>query len=155
LPIHGYGRIRALTIGPDGYLYFSTSQKDPPEGTPKPGDDMILRIRPAASFKNAVAGSKITNSNENTATATQKNIAAVKYTQLCAACHGTKMQGTRKAQSLIDGKWNYGAGRSNIIKNIRQGITDKGMPAWDGALRKEEIEMLADYILAKEKAAHK
>jgi glucose/arabinose dehydrogenase len=40
-----YGRIREVAEGPDGYLYFSTSNKDD-RGSPAPDDDRILRLVP-------------------------------------------------------------------------------------------------------------
>jgi glucose/arabinose dehydrogenase len=40
-----YGRIRAVVEGPDGYLYFSTSNRDG-RGSPASNDDRILRIVP-------------------------------------------------------------------------------------------------------------
>lgn len=40
-----YGRIRAVTQGPDGAIYFSTSNRDG-RGTPANTDDRIFRIRP-------------------------------------------------------------------------------------------------------------
>lgn len=39
-----YGRIRDITEGPDGALYFATSNRDG-RGKPAPSDDRILRIR--------------------------------------------------------------------------------------------------------------
>jgi len=42
----GYGRIRDVVLGPDGYLYFGTSNRDG-RGDPAAADDRILRIRPA------------------------------------------------------------------------------------------------------------
>lgn len=40
-----YGRIRDVAEGPDGYLYFSTSNKDD-RGTPASDDDRIIRLVP-------------------------------------------------------------------------------------------------------------
>lgn len=39
------GRVRNILQGPDGYLYFSTSNQDG-RGSPLPGDDHIYRIVP-------------------------------------------------------------------------------------------------------------
>lgn len=41
-----YGRIREVIFGPDGFLYFTTSNRDG-RGSPAGDDDRILRIRPA------------------------------------------------------------------------------------------------------------
>jgi glucose/arabinose dehydrogenase len=41
-----YGRIREVAEGPDGYLYFSTSNRDG-RGSPAADDDRIIRLVPA------------------------------------------------------------------------------------------------------------
>ncbi len=41
-----YGRIRDVAVGPDGAVYFTTSNTDG-RGTAQPGDDRIMRIAPA------------------------------------------------------------------------------------------------------------
>ena len=41
-----FGRLRAITEGPDGALYVGTSNFDG-RGEPRPGDDRIIRIEPA------------------------------------------------------------------------------------------------------------
>ncbi len=141
---HDYGRIRALTVGPDGYVYFSTSQKDPPEGKPKEGYDMILRLRPSGltvthdtSSLNQIKTIKIFSA---------KNTAQLYY-GLCASCHGDKMQGTEKAKSMLDTSWMNGGTKAGIIKSIHDGMINKGMPAWQGAITDKQIEKLAAYIL--------
>lgn len=42
-----YGRIRAVTVGPDNLLYLSTSNQDGRAKQVNPGDDIILKIDPA------------------------------------------------------------------------------------------------------------
>lgn len=41
-----FGRIRTVLLGPDGYFYFMTSNRDG-RGTPRKGDDKIIKIDPA------------------------------------------------------------------------------------------------------------
>ncbi len=40
-----FGRLRAVTVGPDGYLYISTSNTDG-RGNTKSGDDKVIRLNP-------------------------------------------------------------------------------------------------------------
>jgi glucose/arabinose dehydrogenase len=41
--VKNYGRIREVAEGPDGYIYFSTSNRDG-RGKPAADDDRILRL---------------------------------------------------------------------------------------------------------------
>jgi glucose/arabinose dehydrogenase len=40
-----FGRLRAVAVGPDGWLYLSTSNKDG-RGDVRDGDDKIIRVNP-------------------------------------------------------------------------------------------------------------
>ncbi len=44
---HEYGRIRDVIVGPDDFLYISTSNKDG-RGNPQENDDKIMRVNPSA-----------------------------------------------------------------------------------------------------------
>lgn len=138
-----FGRIRSLVVGPDGYLYLSTSNYDPPEGKGMPPFDMILRLRPTADKLKKVTAKAIT---ANTKSKTQRSTTAALFQQLCASCHGNNATGTVKAMNFAKGKYSYGSDKKSVIKNITMGIPTKGMPAWGGAISAAEIEKLAIYI---------
>lgn len=158
-----FGRIRALAEGPDGYLYFSTSQVDPPESRMQAGDqafDMIVRIRPsppghAGSISYGLTEKLQTAINDSasltTAAKAGSHSSPAQYALLCAGCHGAAMEGREKIPSLADKEWLNGSTRPAIKKSIAQGITSKGMPAWEGVLTATEIDRMADYILKKAK----
>ena len=141
---HQYGRIRALLVGEDGSIYFSTSQKDPPEGKPMKDYDMICRIRPAFTTTNFGADSTTMNAIAEQ-TKTKKTIKNI-YIELCASCHGKNMEGTERAKTMLDKDWMNGGSKKDIFKSTHDGIIDKGMPAWQGALTDKEIDGLAKYI---------
>lgn len=46
LLVNEFGRLRDVILGPDGFLYLLTSNRDG-RGSPKPDDDRLLRIVPA------------------------------------------------------------------------------------------------------------
>ncbi len=67
----------------------------------------------------------------------------------CAVCHGQELQGIM-GPNLVDAYWINGKGSlSDIAKNIRVGIVDKGMPAWETQLPNEEITSLVAFIASK------
>ena len=42
--VRAFGRLRAVAMGPDGMIYFTTSNRDG-RGAPRPGDDRVFRLR--------------------------------------------------------------------------------------------------------------
>lgn len=158
-----YGRIRALAQGPDGNLYFSTSQVDPPESKLAPGEqgfDMIIRLRPALEtdkpalyIPTSMAATETNAINTITAasyTAAARNPATV-YAQLCSSCHGTDLRGKQNVPNLTDSVWLHGKRKEEIARSVSNGRVEKGMPAWKGVLSEAEIDQLADYILLNAK----
>lgn len=68
------------------------------------------------------------------------------YQGKCAACHGQELQGAI-GPNLVDDYWIHGKGRlADIIKVVRQGVLDKGMPAWEAMLKEEEIKSVVAFI---------
>lgn len=74
------------------------------------------------------------------------------YQKHCASCHGKDLTGGN-AQSMVDGVWQYGAGRGSITRNIKFGISAFGMPDYREALSDKEIKQVVDYILKEEEQA--
>lgn len=146
-----YGRIREVVAGPDGYIYFSTSQHDPPEGQPKPGYDKIFRLIPAkdpADGNTVVAGNTVLEKSKDPVSVKEsvRNEQSV-FQQLCANCHGGNLQGTAAAGSLVDGIWKFGGAEKAIFFSIKKGHPEAGMPAWEGALTDKQIKRLVDFIV--------
>jgi glucose/arabinose dehydrogenase len=145
-----YGRIRSLVTGPDGYIYFSTSQIDPAEGQPRPDYDMILRMRPSGSKNNLLSSQKI-DANTVAQTGPSKITTTMLIQQMCASCHGDNLKGTDKGANLMAPQLKHGADKPSLINTITTGVLDKGMPAWNGAISKVDIDKIAGYILLKRK----
>lgn len=73
------------------------------------------------------------------------------YTQYCATCHGANFQGGM-AQSLTDGKWQFGSTYEEIAKSISKGIIESGMPSFSNVLSDDQINDLVEFI--NEKTEH-
>ena len=74
------------------------------------------------------------------------------YAQACAQCHGAELQGGQ-AQSLKDAVWQFGSKRSHIFRNIKYGISDFAMPAFEEALSDDGINRVLDFVLDFEKSS--
>ncbi len=68
------------------------------------------------------------------------------YIKHCASCHGRDLKGGN-AQSMVDGVWQFGAGRGELFRSIKFGISSRGMPDYQHALNDDQINGLMDYIL--------
>ena len=67
--------------------------------------------------------------------------AAANYQEYCSGCHGEQLK------SFVDRQWIYGSSKDALIKAIKIGYPDDGMPGYDTTFTDDEIADLADYIL--------
>jgi glucose/arabinose dehydrogenase len=63
------------------------------------------------------------------------------YRDYCASCHGANME------AFVQRRWVYGHTREALIKGIKHGYPEGGMPAYEQTFNAEEIAALADYII--------
>ncbi len=66
----------------------------------------------------------------------------------CAMCHGENLEG-KIGPNLTDKIWIHGGKNSEIVQTVRQGVSAKGMPPWEGLLNAEEIFGVVALIKSK------
>jgi aldose sugar dehydrogenase len=141
-----FGRLREVTVAPDGALWVTTSEFDPPEGRRTPGFDHIIRLTPAG-------GTVAKIDRPPTAKDIPRPVGAKAiYQATCLSCHG---DGTDLSMNsnLFDRKWNLIKGTdSEIHQIIRDGNVARGMPGFAGSLTSKEIDQLIVYIHEREAA---
>lgn len=67
------------------------------------------------------------------------------YARVCAACHGTRLQGGQ-GPSLLAQNYRHGPDDASVARSIRDGYPSHGMPAWGSILSAAEIKDLVGYI---------
>jgi len=67
------------------------------------------------------------------------------YAEFCSGCHGDHMEGG-KAESLIDRKWLHGGDHASLLRSIRKGYPQEGMPAFKATINDAEANALIFYI---------
>lgn len=70
------------------------------------------------------------------------------YGMFCQACHGPEDTTIDSPSNLFDTKWYNSDGPHGIEKTIREGIAEKGMPAWGQMISDEEISSIIAYLLS-------
>jgi glucose/arabinose dehydrogenase len=74
------------------------------------------------------------------------------YQKACASCHGKDLRGGQ-AQSLVDAVWQFGAGRGDRMRNIKHGVPDFAMPAFETTLTDRQIRSILEFLEQAEKTA--
>jgi len=91
---------------------------------------ILLAVSPAAS--------------QTAAEAPRRDVARV-YAEICAACHGPRLEGG-KAQSLVDDVWVSGGTDADLQRTIADGRPEAGMPAFRSLLTEPEIRAMVYYL---------
>lgn len=132
---HKIGRIREVKVAPDGAIWITTSEIDPPEGRNNPGYDQVIRLTP--------------ESEPATQTPARPVGGVALYAANCASCHGTSTErGT--ASNLFDKQWQYGRRDIDIRSAIHDGAFDPEKHAFGKTLADEEIEELLRFVRIRE-----
>ncbi|MER2491776.1 c-type cytochrome [Catenovulum sediminis] len=70
------------------------------------------------------------------------------FESVCAACHSADLSGAM-GFNLKDGEWVHGGQPSDIFKNIQNGFSQAGMPAFKNILNEQQVKQITAYILSK------
>jgi mono/diheme cytochrome c family protein len=65
----------------------------------------------------------------------------------CATCHGKLGEGGI-GPNLADEYFLHGAGMASIVRILNIGVAAKGMIAWRGILKEDQIQQVASYVMA-------
>ena len=74
------------------------------------------------------------------------NPMADKFTSVCATCHGTTQAKGPVGPSLFADTWTHGGDDDSIVKSIKNGYPEKGMPAFKDQMTDPEIWQMIAYI---------
>ncbi|HYC71875.1 MAG TPA: PQQ-dependent sugar dehydrogenase [Opitutaceae bacterium] len=74
----------------------------------------------------------------------RKDVAKV-YAEICANCHGADLSGGQ-APSMLDDLWAHGSDDASLAKSIRDGVPEKGMPAFSSVLSDADVRAMVIFI---------
>ncbi|MCU0625635.1 MAG: c-type cytochrome [Gemmatimonadaceae bacterium] len=69
------------------------------------------------------------------------------FTKMCASCHRAD-GGGMIGPNLADAYWLHVKSASDIITVINEGVTAKGMPAWNAVLKPAQVNDVSAYVLS-------
>ena len=70
------------------------------------------------------------------------------YAAYCAECHGAKLEGAN-GPALRDARWTQTDAAATLAARIREGVPQRGMPAWRGVIADADIATLASFIVSQ------
>ena len=139
-----FGRVREVTVAPDGALWITTSEFDPPEGRQFKGFDQIIRLTPAG-------GTVATIDRPPTARDVPRPVGARNiYNTMCLSCHGDGRDLALNS-NLFDKKWDLCDGSDAAVRQvIADGSMARGMPGFKASLSVKEMDDVISYLRRRE-----
>ncbi|MFP4598208.1 MAG: cbb3-type cytochrome c oxidase N-terminal domain-containing protein [Persicimonas sp.] len=67
------------------------------------------------------------------------------YSTNCASCHGQNGEGLI-GPNLTDEYWIHGGSLPDVYSVVKGGVTENGMPAWEGPLSQDEMVAVVAYV---------
>jgi cytochrome c oxidase cbb3-type subunit 3 len=69
-------------------------------------------------------------------------------TNNCGACHRADGGGNTIGPNLTDEYWLHGDGIKNVFHTIKNGVVEKGMPAWGKSMSAEDVRNVAFFVIS-------
>jgi cytochrome c oxidase cbb3-type subunit 3 len=66
----------------------------------------------------------------------------------CGSCHRNDGGGNTIGPNLTDAYWLHGGDIKNIFATIKDGVVEKGMPAWGRAMSPESVRDVSFYVMS-------
>lgn len=66
----------------------------------------------------------------------------------CAGCHRNDGGGNTIGPNLTDEYWLHGGGIKNIFLTIKNGVVEKGMPAWGKAMSAQDVRDVTYFVMS-------
>ncbi|MBI4447021.1 MAG: c-type cytochrome [Acidobacteria bacterium] len=86
----------------------------------------------------------------------QEMVTAAKIFKIrCQSCHTAGGKSRLKKLNLSDGEWAHGGTLADIMRTISEGVPGTGMLPNKNRLSKDEIKILAKYVLSLSNAKEK
>lgn len=69
------------------------------------------------------------------------------FASTCAPCHAANAGG-QVGPNLTDGYWLHGGAPEKVLRSVRDGWLEKGMPSWGPQLGEQKVRAVAAYVIS-------
>jgi cytochrome c oxidase cbb3-type subunit III len=66
----------------------------------------------------------------------------------CGSCHRLDGGGNNIGPNLTDDYWIHGGSIKNVFHTVKEGVVEKGMPAWGKTMSAEDVKNVAFYVMS-------